>query len=208
MTAKMTERDKKLLVGLGVFCVAVMYAVLVFMPLYSANAYMKEQIGQNEERIAQMEQKEMELPAVRMENEARKQQLMAAQEDLYPLLKSQEIDRILTEKTAFYGLSARRLQITMPDKPADVAGYGRVNDEGSNPDGNDGVWIAQVSLEAAGSTAAMDGLIDDISFNTPGIRITGLGWGSDRRQVDARTGMTEQYPILSLQLEVMMGRKD
>lgn len=207
MTTKMTERDKKLLAGLGAFCVAALFVMLVFMPLYTANQMMKEQIEENEMRIAQMEEKEAGLLAVREENVARQEALEQAQQDLYPMLKSQEIDRLLTERTAANGLSARKLQITMPEEAASVTGYGRENDDGSNPDKKDGVWIAKVSLEVTGTMTSMDHFIDNLARDLPGVRITGISWSSDRRQVDTRTGLTEQYNIMSLQLDVLMGRK-
>lgn len=208
MTMTMTERDKKLLAGLGVFCVVAVLTVMVILPLYSANKMMKDQIAANEDQIALMQQKEAELPMLRMENERRREALLDEQKELFPLLKTQDIDRLLTEKVMLHGLSARKLQISMPEEAANVTGYGRTADDGSNPDKKDGVWIASVSLETAGTMAAMDSLIDDLSLETPGVRITGLNWSSARRQVDAQTGLTEQYDILSLQLEVEMSRKE
>lgn len=208
MTVKMTDRDKKLLAGLGIFCVLALFAVLVFMPLYSANVSMKDQIEDNEMRIEEMREKELGLASVISENETLKEQLDMAQEDLYPRLKSQEIDRLLTEKAMSHGLSARKLQITMPQEAANVIGYGRTSDDGSNPDKKDGVWIAQVSMETTGSMQAMDSLIDDIALDTPGVRIINISWSSDRRTVDDQTGLTEKYDILSLQLEVLMSGKD
>ena len=208
MTMKMTERDKKLLAGLLVFCVVAILTAMVILPLYSANEVMKEQIASNEKQIALMQQKEAELPVIQSVNEERRKELLDEQKDLFPLLKTQEVDRLLTEKVMLNGLSARKLQITMPQEAANVSGYGRTADDGSNPDKKDGVWIATVSLEAAGTMEAMDRLIDDLSLGTPGVRITGLNWSSARRQVDTQSGLTEQYDILSLQLEVEMSRKE
>lgn len=208
MTMKMTERDKKLLAGLLVFCVVAILTAMVILPLYSANEVMKEQIASNEKQIAVMQQKEAELPMMQAGNEERRKELLDEQKELFPMLKTQEVDRILTEKVALNGLSARKLQITMPQEAANVSGYGRTADDGSNPDKKDGVWIATVSLEAAGTMEAMDRLIDDLSLGTPGVRITGLNWSSARRQVDTQSGLTEQYDILSLQLEVEMSRKE
>lgn len=208
MTSKMTERDKKLLAGLGVFCLLALFWMMVFLPLHMANASMKDQIEDNEFKIAQIEEKELELPAVVTENEAHREELARVQQDLYPRLKSQEIDRLLTEKTMLHGLSARKLQITMPEEAASVTGYGRENDDGSNPDKKDGVWIARVSMETTGTMEAMDSLIDDIALNSPGVRITDINWSSDRRTADEQTGRTERYDILSLGLEVLMSGKD
>lgn len=208
MTTKMTERDKKLLMGLGIFCLVAILAAVVILPLYSANELMKEQIEANAEQIALMEQKQAELPILRAEREAKEKELLEVQEPLYPLMKTQDIDRLLTEKVMLYGMSAKRLQITMPEEAANVTGFGRSADDGSNPDKKDGVWIASVSLEVSGSMAAMDNLIDNLSLQTPGVRITGLTWSSARRQVDQTTGLSEPYDILSLRLEVEMSRKE
>lgn len=208
MTMKMTERDKKLLAGLFVFCVVAILTAMVILPLYSANEVMKEQIASNEKQIALMQQKEAELPMIQAGNEELRKELLDEQKELFPLLKTQEVDRLLTEKVTQNGLSARKLQITIPQEAANVSGYGRTADDGSNPDKKDGVWIANVSLEAAGTMEAMDRLIDDLSLETPGVRITGLNWSSARRQADTQSGLTEQYDILSLQLEVEMSRKE
>lgn len=208
MTTKMTQRDKKLLSWLGAFCVAAVVVLFVLMPLYTANEIMKEQIEGNREQIVQMEQKEAGLAAVRAEHEALQQEMRQIQENLYPILKSKDIDQLLTEKVLSHGLSARKLQITMPEEAANVSGYGRLADDGSNPDHVDGVWIAMVSLETSGTMAEMYSLIDDLSLDTPGVQVTGLSWSSDRRETDPQTGQTERYDILSLQLEVIMSRKE
>ncbi len=204
----MLYRDKKQLAWLGIFCIVAVLTMLVILPLYTANEVMKDQIEANEEQIAVMQQKEAELPMLRMGNEERREELLDVQKELYPLLKTLVVDRLLTEKVMLHGLSARKLQIAMPQEAANVAGFGRTADDGSNPDKKDGVWIASVSLEAEGTMAAMDSLIDDLSLYTPGVRITGLNWSSARRQVDTQSGLTEQYNILSLQLEVEMSRKE
>lgn len=208
MNTRMTERDKKLLAGLGTFCVIVFFGLLVILPLRMANEDMEMQIEANEQRITEIQQKVAELSAIRAEYEDKRQQLDQVQEDLYPLLKSQEIDRVLTEQVLSHGLTARKLQITMPDAAANVIGYRLSEDKGSNPDNQDGVWIAQVDLEASGSMASMDRLIDDLTMEMPGVRVTSLSWSSDRRQVDAASGRTQQYDKLSLQLEVLMSRKE
>lgn len=208
MTLEMTERDKKLLAGLGFFCVVAIVVVLVILPLYMANGIMKEQIENNRIQIADMEQKEAELPMMRARNKEDRAVLEEAQAEMYPILKSQDIDRLLTEKVMSHGLSARKLQITMPQESANVAGYLADEGEGSNPDGEDGVWIATVSLETSGSMAAMDALIDDLALETPGVRITELRWSSARREVNQQTGLTERYDLLNLQLDVVMSRKD
>lgn len=204
----MTERDKKLLSGLGFFVVVAIFAVFLILPLRSENKRMKEEIEANREEIALMKEKEGQLPSISREHEERLGQMALLQEEVYPMLKSQEIDRLLMEKVSASGLSARKLQITMPEEAANVAGYGRSADDGSNPDGKDGIWLAQVVMEVTGSMESMDRLIDNLSLDTPGVRIAGLIWSSSGRTADALTGMPQQYDILNLQLEIVMSRKE
>lgn len=194
MTVKVTERDKKILSGLGFFCVTVILVMMVIMPLNTANKSLKEQIDSNREQILEMENKEAEIPMLRVRNEEAYAILNIVQKDMYPILKTQDIDRLLTEMVMSYGMTAKKLQISMPKEAADVAGYRQEEEGSSNPEKEDAVWIAMVSLEVAGSMEAMDELVDELSLETPGVRIAEIRWD--------RIGM-EGY----IQLAVTMSRK-
>lgn len=209
MTVRMTERDKKLLSGLGVFCVLVFFATFAIMPLHEANELLDKQMQSNREQIAEMEDKAAKLPAVRERNEAGHAALDRVQEELYPILKSQDIDRLLTEKVMSHGLSARKLQIIMPHEPANVVGYGSEDSEGSNPEYEDGVWTAVVILDASGTAASMDALVDELVTETPGVRVAGLSWlDYGKENGILQPGLEDDDDILRLQLEILMSRKD
>ncbi len=203
MTTSITERDKKLLAGLSLFCAMLLFVMLVIRPLGSANAAMGEQIEENKERIRQVEQKDMQFPELQAENLKLKSELNQVQIKLYPILKSQEIDRLLTDKVISYGLSARRLQIVMPDEAANVTRYKQGDDDGSNPDFQDGVWIAHVGMDVSGSIASIDRLIDELSAGMQGVCVTGISWSRDRYSGE---GM-DSYD-LSLQLQILMSRRE
>ncbi|MDD3253178.1 MAG: type II secretion system protein GspM [Lachnospiraceae bacterium] len=207
MTTKMTERDKKLLAGLGFVCVVGLLVFLVILPLLRSNADMQAQLDTFREQVAVMKEKEAQLPAVKSTNEKQKAELATYQDELYPMMKSQEIDRLLTDQVAAYGLTARRLQITMPEEAANVTGYGRTQDDGSNPDGRDGIWLAEVSLDVSGSLTNMDGFIDALSRDMPGIRVVNISWSSERRTVDAATGLSDTVDTMNMRLQVEMSRE-
>lgn len=209
MIIKMTKRDKKLLSGLGVFCVTVFFAIFAIAPLHKANEHLSRQIRNNEEQIAEMEDKAAKLPALREMNRAGQASLGAAQEGLYPLLKSQDIDRLLMDIVMAHGLSARKLQIIMHDEPANVTVYGGEGSEGSNPEYEDGVWIATVVLDVSGKTQPMDALIDELATKTSGVRIAGLSWNQYGRDPEnLLQGPPGQEHMLRLQLEILMSGKD
>ena len=204
MTTKLTDRDKKLLSMLGFFIVAALILLLAVFPLYSANAAMKTQIRDNTERIAQMQQKEMDLAAVQTANRQKKEELAQIQENMFPRMKSQDIDRLLTEKVVANHLSTRKLQILMPEEAANVAAYGKTEDDGSNPDKADGVWLAEVNLELSGDLPNMDVLIDEFT-NTPGIRITNLDFSSKE---STENGTAVRTDLLSMKLQIIMSGKE
>lgn len=203
MTTSITERDKKLLAGLGLFCAMLLFVMLVIRPLGAANAVMGELVEENKEKIRQVQQKDMQFPQLREENLKLKRDLHQVQIKLYPMLKSQEIDRLLTDKVVSYGLSARRLQIVMPDEAANVTLYQHGDDNGSNPDVQDGVWIAHVGMDVSGSIASIDRLIDELSAGMQGVCVTGISWSRDRYDGE---GM-DSY-ALSLQLQILMSRRE
>lgn len=206
MTMTMTDRDKKLLGILGFAGVVAVIVFLVIMPLMTANASMQDQLDMYRDQVAVMKQKEMELPAVRKTNEERNAELAAYQQEMYPIMKSQDIDRLLTDRVVAHGLSARRLQITMPEKAVNATSYGHTQDDGSNPDSKDGIWLAEVSLDVAGALVNMDSLIDEFAGEMPGIRVTNISWGSERRTVDPVTGLSDSVDTMSMRLQVEMSR--
>lgn len=200
MTTTLTNRDKKLLAILVFVLVVGLMFIFVVRPLYVSNEKLAEEIAQNETEIQEMEQKEAGLMAARAENQKNKEGFIAAQEDLYPILKSQEIDRILTERVVVCGLSAKRLTITMPKEAASIAEYASTSGELSNPDGLDGIWIAEVDMEVSGSMIGMDTLMDYLVLQMPGIRVIDAKWGSERQG-------TGSLNVLSMRLQVLMSRK-
>lgn len=201
--AGMTDHDKKLLAGLGVFCVIAAFVHFVFLPLGIANASLKNQIREQEALIAEIQQKEASLFTARLEYEKRQRELARAQEGFYPLLKRQEIDRILTTRAMDCGLFVRSLQMLMPDKASGVPGFLSEKDV-RNPDGEEGVWIAQVTLELAGSETDLDTLMDEIVMDMPGVRLMGFLRVSGHGQ----EGFSGEASVWRLQLEVLMCRKD
>lgn len=203
MTVKMTGRDKKLLMGLGIFCLITGLVFLLILPLLSGNSDRKLEIEENEQKIAEMDAKLEELLVVRAENKTIKEQLVKQQERLYPMLESQQIDKILTEKAVFSGLSVQRLSIAMPTAPASLTDFRSGENSGSsNPNGVDAVWIASVQMTVNGSMEIVDWFIDELSTRMPGIRLMGF------RYTEGQMGTGSLRDGASLDLEVWMCRKE
>jgi len=100
-----------------------------------------------------------------------------------------------------------KLQITMPKEPADVVAYGQdAKEKGGNPDkSEDGLYLANVTLEVSGQLSDIYRLIDTFANDVPGVRITSLRWNSNRKSGNTVDGAADQN-ILELQLWVAMSK--
>lgn len=207
MSTKMTAKDKRLLSFVGAAGIFFLFVFLVLLPLRTANQELKQQIEENEASVRERELKVAQLPSVQKAYEEKQAELAGILEPLYPMLRSQEVDRILQQEVMTNGLSATKLQITMPKEPSDVVAYGQdAKEKGSNPNkSEDGFYLANVTLEVSGQRSDMHRLIDTFAYNVPGIRITSLYWSNDRRSGNTAGGAADS-DILELHLQVVMSK--
>ena len=115
ISVKMTPRDKTLLAILNVMLVVFLLGSLAVCPLHTTTVRLSRQVRRNEEQIAGMEKKEAELSEKRAELQRNQEKLDDIQETLFPMLRSQDIDELLTEKAARQGVQVLKLQIIMPE---------------------------------------------------------------------------------------------
>lgn len=183
MSMKVTAKDKRMLSFISAAGIFLLSVFLVLIPLYQANLEIRQQYEKNKASVWERELKIAQLPIMKSVYEEKKAELAGILEPLYPILRSQDIDRILQREVMINGLSAIKLQIGMPKEPSDIAAYGQnVRAAGSNPDqSEDGFYMAVVTLEVSGQMIDMYRLIDTIACNMPGIRIASLYWSSDRK---------------------------
>jgi len=205
MSMKMTARDKRLLSFVSVAGIFLLFVFLVLLPLHRANQEMKQQLAENEASVWERELKISQLPAMQAAYEEKQAELAGIVEPLYPMLRSRDIDRILQQEVMTNGLAVTKLQITMPKEPADVVAYGQdAKEKGGNPDkSEDGLYLANVTLEVSGQLSDIYRLIDTFANDVPGVRITSLRWNGNRKSGNTADGAADQN-ILELQLWVAM----
>lgn len=119
----MTERDKKLLVFLASFLIIVGFAVLVFLPGMEKIDALNLEVDEAVETQQEMEIKVASLLQMNKNYEDTADQYQKAVKDFYPLMKSQEVDRLLTEIVLKCGLTATQLNIVMPGEPVVLTPY-------------------------------------------------------------------------------------
>lgn len=128
-----TEHDKKLLTWISLVLAVFIACTMVIRPLYIANEELQEQIRKNEAKIEELQRKGRQLPAVETENEEKWAQLAGICAQMYPVMDSQQLDRIVTDVMLGHGLTMYRLNIFIPDTPADLPEYFQSEGKRSNP---------------------------------------------------------------------------
>lgn len=182
ISIKMTPRDRKILAaGNAVLVIWLLFALAVH-PLYRAAAGMYGQARKNEIQILDMERKEAALPVLQAEFQENQKLLETLHSELLPMMQSQDIGKLLTDRAAGQGVSVRKLQIAMPEEPADIVPYLQSEEAGSNPEKKKAIYLAEVRMEVSGPEEAMDRLADEFAGQMPGVRLMALTWGKQRQE--------------------------
>ena len=115
MTLKVTERDKKILIVLGIVLVILGLTIGVLMPLAEDTQELSEKITEAEIEKQEKEMKVVSLPGIRTREEQSQKDLAAMQDKYYPVMKSVEIDRMMTNTAVNCGIQVTNMDIKMPD---------------------------------------------------------------------------------------------
>lgn len=191
-----SESDRKLLGFLAAFLVAALFFFLVFKPLAAKNEQLEGEL-----QTAEAEEMDMEGKAALAGDMAQKEETVSAQMKqvlarFYPLLQSQEAERMATTLMLNHNLSIQSLTVTMPEKSAELNWYQYSQDAvsyGQPPEGEGAqaalpLYVARVTCVAEGSKEDLWGLIDDISTGYPAISISNIEWSSTQRIVTEERG--------------------
>lgn len=123
MKNKMTERDKKLLIFLALFVIVVgigywgVYPRIKHIISYNADIQDASDLeAVNKIKIA-------ELPMLESENQKIEQQIANAKADYYPMMTSDEIDKMFTGKALDYNLYAYNMDIRTEEEETSLPPY-------------------------------------------------------------------------------------
>ena len=123
MKTQLTERDKKLLFGLGIIAIIAAFVLLGIRPLISSIQDRDDQITTAKDTLAIDQQEQAALPVMQKSNSDAESEITADTKDYYDKMTSDEVDKLLTSLVLSEGLSSKDLTITMPDAEADVSKY-------------------------------------------------------------------------------------
>lgn len=222
---KMTERDRKILMAAASILVLAVMILGVIHPVHVAVKSTKRQIENYEKQTEVMKEKAGNMEKMRDSVQEKRERLNRLQSGLLPMMPSQKLDQLLTEKALDAGLLMMDLQITMPDSAADIPVFGAEDGREYDPEEREydpeergGIYAAGAELSVCGTMTAMDSFLDELSEGTGGVRVTALDWEPDAGIMEDRgeaentymkdRGETENtYQVMRMELEIYMYRE-
>lgn len=119
----LTQRDKKLLVFLACFVLIVVFGWFLAKPLLDKGMEKGDQISEVQAEKEMLETKLMQYPVMDKKVADSEEQVSQYEEKFYGMLKSQGVDKLITEKALGAGLKIERMEITMPTESLLLENY-------------------------------------------------------------------------------------
>lgn len=218
---EITSRDKKLLSVLSVVLILVVFGNFAVRPLLSQRSELAEEFREKQQTKETMENAIASIPQKEARLKASRADFKKETKDIYPIMESHKVERMITKLILNCGLSSRDFEISAKPSVSVLTPYlesslakslGVKNSGDSSEEDSSKSSISQnvlysypVSVNILGTKANAKKLIDKIYADYPSIRIVSYGMNSEtaltasNKVIDAST--------LSLNLEVYMCRK-
>ena len=208
---KITQHDKKLLYFLAIFVIVVGFGFLVIRPLVVANLEVSKKLSVAQEQKSDLEQKVGLSTSSKKVYDTLLKDLEKSVANFYPMMKSEEIDKMITDLLLDYGVFSRELDIQVGTDEVELKPYGKDVTE-DKEEISTGIYAASVSVTATGKRNTLQQVIDTLARDYPSIRITAYNWSSELQTVnsDNTTGelKLDKTSVLTLNLEVYMYDED
>ena len=123
MKTNMTERDKKLLVGMfiGVIIVAIGYWGI--RPQLKKYFALQEKIEKEEDTKKINEQKMLNVGAISVMADGYEEKIAERKDEFYPIMTSSDVDRMMTQMAVGHNLNVYDLSFNMPTSPTGRLAY-------------------------------------------------------------------------------------
>ena len=128
------------------------------------------------------------LPGMRSRMEKAEEELSAMQERYYPVMKSVEIDRMMTNTAVNCGIQVLDMDIKMPDFTSytTLLNYGDivygVEQENSENTPFDGMYTASLTMNMTGSRENLQSMLDVTVSQEPRQRVTDFSWQKNQKE--------------------------
>ena len=123
MKTTMTEKDKRLLVGMFMFVIIVAIGYWGIIPQIKAYSELEAKIEKEEATQKINKMKIANASLIEMQVEDYGEKLNAVKDDFYPILSSADVDRMFTQMALNRKLNIYELKFNMPQAPTDRLAY-------------------------------------------------------------------------------------
>lgn len=123
MQVAMTERDKKLIVILSIIVIVVAIGYWFIRPSLKDVKEMKEEIEEQEDIQRLNDIKLAQIPVMEVDIEDNKAEIEALEDEFYPMMNSDEIDKYFTSMVLSRNLFAYDLNIEIESSPSSLEPY-------------------------------------------------------------------------------------
>ena len=197
MKTEMTDRDKKLLVFLALFVIVVGIGYWGIYPMVKDILHYNTKITEEQNLKETNELKIAGLPLLEKENESMEEEIRKAKEDYYPMMTSDEIDKLFTGMALDYNLYAYKMDIRMEEEEAVIEPYVyseknyKLKEEEameveplSDIIPSTGIYAVQVSMRlGSDSEEDLQSFINDLSVDESRHLIKEYSWEDNSRNV-------------------------
>lgn len=224
MQMEMTNRDKKLLIFLSLFVIIVGFGYWGIYPMAKSIKQIDSDIETAKIERDANDMKIMQLPMQETLNEELEENIIDVRNNFYPMLTSDEIDKMFTNMVLDYNLYAYSLDIQMPTVESQLDPY-RYSEKALNPEeefevstedsdaetsneeGTDevftdeevstGIFNATVSMRLGGDEAMLQKLINDLSTSDQKHLLRSYSW--DKTSSSSLVYENDEYDLKVLE---------
>lgn len=156
MQMEMTQRDKKLLMYLGLIVVIVCFGYWGVRPLVKDIGETDEaiEVAVSEQQINEL--KQVELPLYIVENEELEQEIIDARAGFYPMMSADKLDKMMTGMVLDYNLYAYDLSIAISEDEVVSEAYKYSDDISRDDASTDEEESEKTTLEEVDAYASND----------------------------------------------------
>ena len=123
MKTNMTESDKRLLTGMLLFVIIVAIGYWGILPQVKRYRKLESKIEKEEDEKKLNQMKIANLGLIEMQAEEYEQKISERKDEFYQIMKSSEIDKMMTEMATDSDLDIYELNFTMPSSPTERMAY-------------------------------------------------------------------------------------
>lgn len=169
---QMTEKDKKLLLVLGILLIVVCFGYWGIRPMLSDILEINQEIQEEEATKEANDEKLMDLAMLKVENEKKEEDIQDAKKLYFSMMSSDAIDQYFTNMVLDYDLQAYDLDIEISQSPCDLEPYQYsekasqkqdTKTKSTDSDTDTGIYVATVQMRLGGDMEKLSTFVEDLS---------------------------------------------